>query len=396
MLIRTTDLLRFASLTGLLLTACGDSRDTEHFVTRDSAGVTIVESSAPAWGGERRWVVDPDPVFSIGTFEGDPAYQLHRLSGVVRLGDGRIVLADGGSNQLRFFSPTGTHLRSTGGTGQGPGEFGHLFGVYRLPGDSLIALDLREGRVSLFAPDGEFVRIVEPQDPTVAYPEILGVGPDGTIVTLEPVESYSHLDLPSGFLREPVRLIRRSPGLAPLDTLTTILGNEFITVRGHNSATYASAPFLRVTSVSIRDDGLVIGEADGYELKRIYFDGRRPTSIRRSHSPRTLRTEDVDSVRNDVRPWVRQILHEIDFPSTYPPYAEVSSDSEGYLWVKDYPHSRGQEVDEWSIFSPEGEWLGHVEVPRTTYIAAIGADYILATTTDDLDVELVRLYRLRR
>src|SRR5688572_2268538 len=111
---------------GLGLLACGPDRGatTSQFVTRDSASVTIVENAAPIWTDSADvWRVQAEPAVTIGVVEGAPEYQLFRVRHALRLEDGAIVVADGGSREIRFYDSAGRHIRSIGGDGEGPGEF---------------------------------------------------------------------------------------------------------------------------------------------------------------------------------------------------------------------------------------------------------------------------------
>src|SRR5688500_14863048 len=77
--------------------ACGRDGGVEGgAAVRDSAGVRIVENAAPAWTEAQAWRVEAAPALDIGTAEGEGAYQFHLVAGVVRLSDGRIVVADRG------------------------------------------------------------------------------------------------------------------------------------------------------------------------------------------------------------------------------------------------------------------------------------------------------------
>jgi len=105
---------------------------------RDSAGISIVESSAPEWAHGTGWTVEPTPVVSIGSADGAPECQLTNVSAVVELSDGRIVVADGGSMQLRTYTPDGRCVRAVGGRGRGPGEFSRVTVVSRYRGDSIL------------------------------------------------------------------------------------------------------------------------------------------------------------------------------------------------------------------------------------------------------------------
>ena len=381
----------------LFLAACdGGTAQDERFVTRDSAGVSIVESFAPAWGDERRWSIDPEPVFSIGQEDGDAAYQLHRVTGVVRMQDGRIAVANGGSNEIRLYAPDGRHLGSVGGSGEGPGEFRALMGLYRLPGDSLFAYDLLLDRRSLFGPEGDFVRVVEPAEAAGQRHYIEAVLPDGSIVTASAAETISHLSLPHGFLRQSYNWIRRRQDLVPLDTLGVFLSAESLNVRGENFAAYVRAPFLHGTHSAVRDGDIVLGESEVWELRSLDFDGELLKVIRRHHELRPLSSTDVEQVRNDADPELRPGLMDVDFSGNYPAYTMVRADTDGHIWVREYQGSPDASTEQWTVLSPDGEWLGTVEAPRTVSVAELGPDYMLALVRDDLGLENVRMYRLRR
>ncbi len=149
---------------------------------RDSSGVTIVENSGgigPDGGG---WVVNPDPGLSIGTFQGDSLYQLFEVQGAVRLSDGRIVLANAGSGEIRVYGDDGRFLAAHGRKGEGPGEFQNPVLVGSLGGDTLVVVDQDLRRISLVGPDEGFLQAIRISDDIGggAFPR--GMFHDGVVV----------------------------------------------------------------------------------------------------------------------------------------------------------------------------------------------------------------------
>ena len=110
----------------------------------------------------QEWAVSPEPVASIGVAEGEAAYELHRASDAVLTRDGRIIVANSGSSELRVFDTTGAYLSSIGRQGGGPGEFRGAISLFPHAGDSLIAYDNGNERFSVLAPDGKYARLLEP------------------------------------------------------------------------------------------------------------------------------------------------------------------------------------------------------------------------------------------
>jgi hypothetical protein len=93
--LRASALLRAAGI-GLLpaLAACGGDARAAGPAVRDSAGVRIVENGAPAWKEGEGWRLAAEPALDIGMVDGPPQYQFGDVAGVVRLGDGTVVVAD--------------------------------------------------------------------------------------------------------------------------------------------------------------------------------------------------------------------------------------------------------------------------------------------------------------
>jgi hypothetical protein len=117
---------RFAVAALLTSIACAGGSDARDATTvRDSAGVAIVDNDVAALTdvcgiGDR-------PEITIGAADAGPDYELYRVFGASRLSDGRIVLVNQGSQQLRFYDAAGRFLDAVGRAGRGPGEFADAF-----------------------------------------------------------------------------------------------------------------------------------------------------------------------------------------------------------------------------------------------------------------------------
>jgi hypothetical protein len=80
------------------------------------------------------------------------------------------------------------------------------------------------------------------------------------------------------------------------------------------------------------------------------------------------------------------------FPATHPAYGALLANRDGYLWVQnaDTTHRR------WSVFHPDGHWLGDVPVPRRFTPYELSAQHVLGVQKDELGVPFVRAFRLLR
>ncbi len=103
------------------------------------------------------WTLGETPLVQIGVLEGEEAYQLHDVTSATRLPDGRIVVANDGSRELRFFGSDGRFILARGGPGEGPGEYRVLDRVRMGGADSLLVFDTYQRRTSVLDPTtGEY------------------------------------------------------------------------------------------------------------------------------------------------------------------------------------------------------------------------------------------------
>lgn len=116
------------TLTASLACSGESASSTNASVVRDSSGVTIIEHDLAQRSGT--CAIDPNPSLSIGVEEGDEAYMLSDISGAARLSDGRIIIAQRSTQDIRYYDSTGTFLRTSGRQGRGPGEFSSPYHVH--------------------------------------------------------------------------------------------------------------------------------------------------------------------------------------------------------------------------------------------------------------------------
>ena len=119
------------------------------------------------------WEVSSEPLLTIGIADGDSSYQFFQASAGLRLEDGTIVVANTGTNELRFYDADGRFLRTVGRLGGGPGEFQGLTSVYSLNRDTLTTLD-RAMRRSYFDSEGRLLGSINLEIPgETDYPALV-------------------------------------------------------------------------------------------------------------------------------------------------------------------------------------------------------------------------------
>jgi hypothetical protein len=385
----------------LALAACSQGGG-QQVVVRDSAGVRIVESHQQVWSDADGWRVTHDPDLTIGVVEGDPAYQFFRITGVARLASGEIVVANGGSAEVRWYEPDGRFLRSAGRSGEGPGEYRWMGRLLVVSGDSVLVEDAPRDRMNLYSATGELVRswTIEPL-PTFVTPPPVGRLADGRFVAM----TEEVLSEPPGYTPYRATVVSYRDG-ALVDTVTQFPGGESYYERcgpDNRSICRYGVPFARTAQLAVTSDRIVTGNGGRYELAVHTPDGLLAALYRRVVPLVKLTDARVGAYRDSIvalspdqrRPAWRRALEAAPVPEFEPAFTELVVDALENVWVR---RTGAHPPDEtpWDVFDTEGRFLGTVVVPADLRVAQIGRDFVLGVSQDEAGVEYVRLHRLSR
>jgi len=388
------------ALFSMVVAACGTTDAGELGSTRDSAGVVIVESRGPRWRPEEGWRIAAAPFLRIGSAAGSPEHQFHRVEGAIRLDDGRIVVADAGSGEIRFFDDAGGFLSSSGGLGDAPGEYRQITAMGVGPGDSLWIYDFGLRRFTVLTADGEPVRTVSVGG-TLSSVGAVGRLTDGSFVVKESWGSHQHAEMRQGLVRDPVAVARLGWDGTGLDTIATVAGREVFLSSEDGRAVMSAPLFARGSSAAIRGDVVFVGDQETLEVQLYRATGELQRVFRVPNVDLRLNSADVERLkqallaaeREEDRAMMSAHLDEMAVPPTRPAYGTLMVDAPGNLWAGEYARYPAPPRT-WTVFSATGELMGEVTVPERFKVLQIGADWIIGVGRDELDVEYVMLYAL--
>ena len=373
------------------------------FTVADSAGVQVVATEISKWESEPSWVLSTEPAVRIGAMEGDDPYLFADIAGVVGLADGRIVVADGLSREIRFFSSAGEFVRSVGGTGDGPGEYADIAWIARC-GEGLQVFSRRHRRLTSLTLDGDLIEtalLETPGEGSVPYRS--RCGPDGSLVLSGwGVQPEMRPDVTFQFFGQeaPVWWLPLADGdpiaLGNYISSERVLHYDPTTGRGGSGP----HPFGRAVSFAI-GRAIYIGNADRLQVEERDRAGRLVRLMRGPDDDllvddeflaeyRSLHLSGLDSVRR-----ARLDDNEMPMPTRLPAYTEIRIDPLGYIWVERF-RAPWDERSRWGVFQAEGEFLGHVELPSHFQLLDIAASAVLGVSRDDFDIERVEVYQLER
>jgi hypothetical protein len=352
------------------------------------------------------WGIAKTPSVTVGTVAGDTTQQLFGVAGAHRTADGRIAIVNAGSREVRLYDPRGSFLRSFGGPGEGPEEFGMpvLGGSVA---DTLFIVDRAHHRISLLHPDAGFVRLVRVADQVGGYLNPSGTFANGQTVFGGAFDMRRIGEMKEGINRAHTFYRSCNPDGSMANDFGDKMGAEFyirtMGARGPESGPEL-IPFGKMPQATVAPDRFYFGSGDRYEIEAYDPSGTLVRLIRLDRDRVPVTEEDLARYIEEATSGVedenqarqmRRTLSQLPVPDVFPPYARLVADVLGYLWVEDY-HRPGDETPVWTIFDPNGALVGRVTTPDAVFPLEIGEDYLIGVYHDELGVEYVQLYALER
>ena len=388
-----------------LLASCGGEAADPTVSVRDSAGIQIVTSNGDRTSRTLRWETGESPLIDIGARQDDSSHQLFRVRDVTRLPGGGIAVLDGGSKEIRFFSSGGEHERTVGAVGEGPGEYRSVAGLTLAGSDSLLVFDNALGRITVLDLEGRFVnsfRLQSTADPIhpIRLYRLAATTATGDLVLLPRAYPADMKPRPMVHWDSVPNLVYTGAGTLR-DTVGEFSGMDiYATPSRTNGLTFG-----RYTSADVYGDELYITDGGDYEFRIYGIRGDLGRIVRLQRAPRKVTAADERALK-DVRlarardDQARRDVEE-SFRSSpkaeYKPWlSNLVVDRTGHVWVEEYQPTMGGGKRTWSVFAPDGQWLGSAELPAAFRVIEIGQDFILGVWRDDVDVEHVRLLSLTR
>ena len=368
--------------TTLLATGCESRQAPLAFSTRDSADIRILTYRSIPDGFDVTRSVSAAH-FTIGKAEGDEPYLLSRVVGGALLQSG-VVVADGSAAELRRFDYAGIYLNGAGKRGGGPGEFELLRWMARTTGDSVVAWDLQNRRITYFD-DRLHVDRTTPLDPPSTY-VVVGVFEDGAVLVW-PFGAMTGRQVPGQAVRDSVALAVALPGQESLDTIIRVPARP-LWMDGSGELT--RIPFTVDPAFVIVGAKVWAGNGTDGDIRR-YDRAGAVDLILRLPPGEPIRDDDVAAFVGDDEER-RRVVARVTVPERFPVYDHLLTGANGELWLRLYspPDAAGST---WLMLDHDGRIVGRAELPIGE-ILDIRGNRVLRLFRDSLGIEAVALHEV--
>jgi len=349
--------------------------------------LTLLLTASPASGqDDRPPVLTPSRVFTGEGFS--------RVRGVQELPDGRVLVADQNEEALYRIDFDQQTRVMLGSRGQGPGEYQGPTGLHPFKGDSLLMVDIQNGRFAIVSPEGVIGRTEPLFSSNTSIPEASDRNGnrywDGVVSTRREKRNNPGADQAG--------IVRYDPETDQVDTLA------HLTIPGPPNPNafpawddWAVGPNGRVAIVRNQDEYRVDWvEADGTLKQGTPPGDFRPLRVNNADQ-RALEEETAVVRRGSVRMGSEpaQRPPPPDVPRQFPP-AKL-----GKIWVTFDGHAvveRHQHLDEktplFDLFDGDGMLVQSFRLPENREIVGTGPSGIFAVQEDELGLLWLELYTL--
>ena len=345
-------------------------------------------AAPPTSASIKTWTLDTPPEIRLRGDEDDQSRFFHRVAAARQFEDGSFVIADGGSLELRFFSADGVLERTTGRSGEGPGDFGS-FDLLSMISDSLFVIDRWNNRIAVLDRQGSLIRYVH----VPRRARVKGVFDNGAILLglVEPTpdrvgykaihEEY-RIQLPDGSHNPVGRFLMVETHWIPMGT------DAIIDV---------GLPFGRIGSVAVDGDDWFYADGSSYSVVQSDTNGAAVALFSHPVRPPLITDRDLEAWiakrRHEGEPWsLEREVRKIPLHETMPAYDRLLVDHSGDLWAKTHTPSEGKTC--WHVFQRRPVRFARVCFPQRFRPLDIGSNTVLGVERDEYDVEYVVRYRL--
>lgn len=367
--------------------SCGGETPSSSTTVEDSAGVHIVSVPVGAVATSHA-----EAVLQLGQ-DGQPDYEFFRVRGVQALGSGNVVVANAGTSELRFYSPSGEFIRAVGGPGDGPSEFRSLFRMWVREGDTITAQDSRRRRLAHFDSAGAYVRGED-------YGEDLEFSPSGCPGFFPSL--WGKLHQGPGILSGTECLnfqggdgVRRTSaelylldddGRSPLGTFEVQSIWERASAASPREA-YDLVPFGPVRLIAFGAQTVYVSEARRPEISGFDAEGRLITLLREGREPVPVTDAHREAYRAEREAAEWPLDPAVPFPVAFPAYDQLLVSYDGDVWAR-HGAAPDSEIRTWVVFPSDRSEPWYVQTPDVR-VWAVRDGRAYATATDDLDIESV-------
>lgn len=351
-------------------------------------------------------------------------HQFSTITGLRELADGRVVVADGIDNVVVRVNLATQKMDTLGRSGQGPGEYKSPDGLFALPNDAILLVDLGNARLSIFDGTGKYresipiaqgtpgapggLSVILPRATDGAgriYYQPMGGGrqADSAVVvrwdrTAARFDTIARVKLPAMITKSSggpnnQRMTQRPPPYPVQDLWTASADGRLALVRGSGYRVDWVLPTgSRTVGKPIPAPAVAVREAEKREF--LAESATNALSVQVTNNNGNVAMQFSRGRGRDADADAEPDLSGQEWPAAKPTATGlVTTDPDGRVWVeRSVPAGAARVYD---VIGPDGEVARRVTLPVGRRLIAVGVKGLYARHIDSDGINYLELYEVR-
>jgi hypothetical protein len=351
------------------------------------------------------------------------AQEFSFLRGVRELPDGRVMVADGLGQAVAILDLAAGTADTIGREGRGPREYMQPDGLFAMPGDSTLLVDLGNGRLTVLGPDFAFGRTA-PIAQGEPRPGALSIRlPRGTDSSGRLYYQAAGRMRPDGSLRDSAAVLRWDPATDVEETAAQVKLEDIEMSRSggpnNQSVQMRPKPMTPRDAWAVSWDGWIgVVRAADYHVEWVTPDGHVVRGSPVSYKPVKVGSAEkeawaeesgrsglmigVENQNGQIRTTFRRgpgrraagNVDDLEWPDVMPPFqaGDVFATPWGELWAA--RSVRAGDPPTFDVFDRHAQHTKRIVLPEGRRIVGFGTESVYLARVDEYDLMWLERYRV--
>jgi len=334
-------------------------------------GVLVVKNPKKPMYGEDVFSIKEE--LSIGEAEGNEEYMFSRAGDIAVDEEEKIYVLDIKESHIKVFNKNGEYLKTIGKEGQGPGEMRSPRSLVITPHQEILVNDPSARKIHFFTLDGDFLR-------AVSQTKMWGFSSPKADRKGNIVAGYMIPD------QEVTYDLKKFD--SQLKDLFTIFSTKVL------KYPYLNPFFPRCYWEVTKEDHIIWGFPDKYELNVLNPEGKLLKKIVKDHTPIKITQEEKDDIINETFGGYDNLSSDAKllWDKHHNAFRYLSLDEAGRIFVRTYEKAADGKTYYYDVFDSEGKYIAKIPLKARPIVWKM--DKLYTIEEDEEGFQMVKRYQV--
>jgi len=361
----------FLSASLILVSSGGQKAEWKGKIDEEN-GVTVVKNPKEPMYSEEVFSIKEE--LSIGVAKGNEEYMFSQARDIAVDEEEKIYTLDMKECHIKVYSKNGEYLKTIGKEGQGPGEMRLPGALVITPQKEILVNDSSARKLHFFKLDGKFLRAVS----------------QTKMFLFSSPKADQKGNIVAGYMIAGQEVIYELKKFDPqLKELFTIFSTRIL------KYPYLNPFFPRCYWAVTKEDNIIWGFPDKYELHVLNPEGKLLKKIVKDHTPIKITQEEKDDIINetfggyDNLPSDAKLL----WDKHHNAFRYLSLDEAGRIFLRTYEKAADGKTYYYDVFDSEGKYIAKIPLKARPIVWKMNKLYTIEE--DEEGLQMVKRYRVR-